>query len=625
MTTQETQVTGQPIAVDPVPEQRHGDIALSLKTVGDLRGHSFFIPSYQRGYRWEKDQVLALMNDLHDFEKRSNDDPKKFYCLQPLVVMKQEKDGWGVVDGQQRLTTIFLILNRMSPAEPPLFQIRYERHPETEQGLAGLLESVSSNHHATSPDLYFIQQADKTIQDWMQTHPGTKLTSLTKCDGNSPCAKFIWDEIRSNSEAIQAFIRLNSGKIRLKDSELIRASLLQSRVLPEGERQRIAIEWDRMEHRLQYPEFWSFLNGKGQAPDSRIELLFSLVAKNEAQKNSSDRKIFDEFFEQLKTTDKSAAITGREKLWAEVDGLFDTLEEWFEDHGLFHLIGILIDLRGQDQQKQRDLILELRDASNPSQPPPQKPKTKTEFVKCLKQKIRNEVFPDLEPTESVKTSLEKLNYGKDDLQIRRVLLCLNLATLLADETKTARFSFAAYQRDNWDIEHIRATNTGELETVPDGELRDTIQMLRNYLLHLDSKKEYSKELDLAHEDKMKSSDRTRLNKCYETLYDILQKIAKKDAENEDSMEASNNIKNLTLLDCGTNRGYGNSWFMVKRRWVLDIEHKKYLLPCTRNVFTKSYSKAPGSLLHWTSTDADDYLEAIAKVLTEFFKDTWEAK
>ena len=100
MTTQETQVTGQPVAVDPVPEQRHGDIGLSLKTVGDLHDHSFFIPSYQRGYRWEKDQVLALMNDLHDFEKRSNNDPKKFYCLQPLVVMKQGKDGWEVVDGQ---------------------------------------------------------------------------------------------------------------------------------------------------------------------------------------------------------------------------------------------------------------------------------------------------------------------------------------------------------------------------------------------------------------------------------------------------------------------------------------------------------------------------------------------
>ena len=187
----------------------------------------------------------------------------------------------------------------------------------------------------------------------MQTHPGTKLPSLTKCDGNGPCAKFIWYEIRSHSEAIQTFTRLNAGKIRLKDSELIRASLLQTGVLPEGERQRIAIEWDRMEHRLQNPEFWSFLNGKGQAPDSRIELLFSLIAKNDPQKNSSDRKIFDEFFDQLKSTDKSAAITAREKLWAEVDGLFDTLEEWFEDHALFHLIGILIDLRGQDQQKQR--------------------------------------------------------------------------------------------------------------------------------------------------------------------------------------------------------------------------------------------------------------------------------
>jgi hypothetical protein len=97
------------------------------------------------------------------------------------------------------------------------------------------------------------------------------------------------------------------------------------------------------------------------------------------------------------------------------------------------------------------------------------------------------------------------------------------------------------------------------------------------------------------------------------------------AEISEPLEASDGIKNLTLLDCGTNRGYGNSGFAVKRSWILGIDWTKYLLPCTRNVFTKSYSKAPGSLLHWTQMDADDYLEAIAGVLTEFFKDTWETK
>ena len=610
MTTQETQLTGQPIAVDSVPEQRHGDICLSLKSIGDLRGYSFFIPSYQRGYRWEKDQVLALINDLHDFEKRRDDNHKKFYCLQPLVVMERAKDEWEVVDGQQRLTTIFLILNRMPPVEPPLFQIRYERHPETEQGLAGLLKSLTSNHHATSPDLYFIQQADKTIQDWMQTHPETKLTSLTNREGNGPCAKFIWNEISNHGEAIHAFTRLNSGKIRLKDSELIRASLLQSGILAENLRQRIAIEWDRMECRLQNPEFWSFLNGKGKAPDSRIELLFSLLAKNKGQ---GDRKIFDEFFLRLNSSEKPA--DEREKLWQEVDELFGTLEEWFDDHCLFHLIGFLIDLRGHKPQERSRLILDLRDASKPSQPPPQKPKTKKEFITYLKQEIRKEVLPDPKPTESVKSFLDGLNYGDSDAQIRRVLLCLNLATLMADKTQTARFSFAAYQEDDWDIEHIRATASREPETAE--ELRNVIKMMVEY-----HKTTNPNSVNLVSDDDQKTLDKDTSDQ--ESLANLYRNLRDK-IEGEDEFQASDKIKNLTLLDSETNRSYGNSPFAMKRQRILGVDRKKYLLPCTRNVFTKSYSRAPGSLLHWTQTDANDYLEAMVNVLTEFFKDTWDTK
>lgn len=70
--------------------------------------HHYIIPSYQRGYRWGKDEVEALLDDVYNFL----DDPKNHassYWLQPIVVRAIE-GKWEVVDGQQRLTTIFLIL-----------------------------------------------------------------------------------------------------------------------------------------------------------------------------------------------------------------------------------------------------------------------------------------------------------------------------------------------------------------------------------------------------------------------------------------------------------------------------------------------------------------------------------
>ena len=78
----------------------------------------FNIPNYQRGYRWEKEHVQALLNDLQEFALKDNKGKDEFYCLQPIVVRKnnilsqeQGHDVFDLLDGQQRLTTLWLILN----------------------------------------------------------------------------------------------------------------------------------------------------------------------------------------------------------------------------------------------------------------------------------------------------------------------------------------------------------------------------------------------------------------------------------------------------------------------------------------------------------------------------------
>ncbi|MDR2510308.1 MAG: DUF262 domain-containing protein, partial [Spirochaetaceae bacterium] len=60
---------------------------IELKSIGELLGMNFFIPSYQRGYRWDKQQVEDLLNDIYAFASKDNE-AKEFYCLQPIVVKK---------------------------------------------------------------------------------------------------------------------------------------------------------------------------------------------------------------------------------------------------------------------------------------------------------------------------------------------------------------------------------------------------------------------------------------------------------------------------------------------------------------------------------------------------------
>ena len=81
---------------------------LRLRPVADLLHERFFVPEYQRGYRWTPRQVRALLDDLDAF-RRSVRTADGYYCLQPIVVREREDGSWEVVDGQQRLTTLRLI------------------------------------------------------------------------------------------------------------------------------------------------------------------------------------------------------------------------------------------------------------------------------------------------------------------------------------------------------------------------------------------------------------------------------------------------------------------------------------------------------------------------------------
>ena len=86
--------------------------------VCNLLEHNFFIPNYQRGYRWEKQQVVDLLDDLKEFIDNTEGNSSNFYCLQPIVVklcdtetLKAEQLNstndnniwYEVIDGQQRL------------------------------------------------------------------------------------------------------------------------------------------------------------------------------------------------------------------------------------------------------------------------------------------------------------------------------------------------------------------------------------------------------------------------------------------------------------------------------------------------------------------------------------------
>ncbi|WP_367932444.1 DUF262 domain-containing protein [Enterocloster citroniae] len=148
------------------------DNVLTLKTVNELSEFSFFIPSYQRGYRWTTKEVEDLLNDINEFKPRLIDDTdeKTWYCLQPIVVKNREENIYEVIDGQQRLTTIYLILTYLNQdfvesRRDKIFQIDYETRDKTRIFLENL--GVYTKEY-DNIDFYYINEAFTKIVDWFE-------------------------------------------------------------------------------------------------------------------------------------------------------------------------------------------------------------------------------------------------------------------------------------------------------------------------------------------------------------------------------------------------------------------------------------------------------------------------
>lgn len=575
------------------------DFTLETRAVGRLLTPEmrFLIPSYQRGYRWEADQILALLNDLKEFE--GEPEASAFYCLQPLVVARNGSE-WEVVDGQQRLTTLFLVLRHLNQGRN-LFGIRYARHPHVDGGLHGLLlasAGSSGGIRFVSPDRHYLENADRIISAWLEENPECLRNTLMAADGR--CAKFIWYEL-SRHDAVETFKNLNAGKIRLTDAELIRALLLRKGELPDEDRQQIALRWDQIERKLQEPEFWSFLTMSGES-ENRIDWLFRLVESHDSGKQfdkasgSGNRQVFDSVLTRFKFDN------GRQQFWNSVEHVFSTLEEWFVDDRLFHVVGLLV-MQGASLN---ELLLDARLG-------------KKGLWQRLKKKARHRLFDSDMTRSGMAPALEDIAYG--DRNTRHVLICLNIATLSFDESRSVRLSFHGYNSKPWDIEHIRATASAEPRTLP-----DYVETLKAIAAYLTTHRHERVEIDQykAISDALVEVKGERPEGRKERLAGIYRRLRDQIEGKDEDIGAYDGLRNLTLLPADMNRSIGAQPFCVKRVHILERDLRgTYLLPCTRHVFSKSFTPSPSNLIYWTISDAEGYMKAIVAIFDRFFADTWE--
>ena len=80
--------------------------SISIKELADKQTQ-YIVPIYQRNYAWGKDEIDALVQDIRTAQERR---PKQNYYIGSLIVYKRHDGSYEVIDGQQRLTTLSILL-----------------------------------------------------------------------------------------------------------------------------------------------------------------------------------------------------------------------------------------------------------------------------------------------------------------------------------------------------------------------------------------------------------------------------------------------------------------------------------------------------------------------------------
>lgn len=434
---------------------------LEEKIISEITGN-FTIEAYQRGYRWGKDEVEYLLEDIKEIP-----DGQK-YCLQPVVV-KNVNGIYELIDGQQRMTTLYLIMKYLKAYIDIKYSIEYTTR-KSENGHMGskeLLEKIDMIDDLSSPssniDELFIKKSYCTIKKWFNGEKSKMMSFAIKLQNY---VTIIWYEVDDDEDSVSIFTRLNIGKINLTNAELVKALFLsrgkkdlEGRYagnpygIEEKKQHEIALGWDSMEKDLHDEKFWTFItNEKSDRYPIRMELLFDMIEMKPSNENNF--YTFNKFYERFKKSDN------RYNTWELIERYMQQLKEWYNDFNLFHHIGFLV-ATGTSVKSLLDIAMNI---DNPIK--------KSDFRLKVLDMIRDRmVFINGEKDNNEEIDYAELNYEKHSEFIQRILLLFNIETIRQKGDENIRFPFDRYKNEGiWSLEHIHAQNSESLKTNQEWEV-----------------------------------------------------------------------------------------------------------------------------------------------------------
>ncbi|MCM1519843.1 MAG: DUF262 domain-containing protein [Lachnoclostridium sp.] len=555
----------------------------------------FRIPSYQRGYRWTSDEVTRLLDDIYEHRDNQNS-----YYLQPIVVKRLSNEDviddlaeYELIDGQQRLTTLYLIISSLKewiPKVNPNYSIAYDTRESSWTYLNSLFTDPQQAESEMNRyiDYRYLYNAYRTIQKWLNDKVDPTSVGIDLYQLLSTKVKVLWYEVDKTENGHELFKRLNIGRIPLTNAELIKALFLNRNSLKSVRSEKnlnqheIALLWERMEQELRNSEFWAFLtNAKPGKYPTRLELIFDMMSKKRTNEREKYYTFF--YFNDLITGGKKTV----EELWDEIVYYFDTLKVWFEDRELYNRAGCLV-IFGD---KISSLIEDTKDMK------------KTARLKFLEGRIQHRLVNA--------DDVLSLRYGTvaDNTSIKNILTWFNIKTM---DNSEERFPFYRFKKaPGWSLEHIHAQNSEGLHFE-----RERHSWLSRQLAAIDALPQSDEIMKIKADVESAIEMEAIGGVLFNDLFGRVTALFTANLKDEDQDANMHSIKNLALLKTDANASLNNSVFEVKRNDIANLDRQGYFIPvCTRNVFTKYYSPAGENQPYlWTDRDRDAYYDEIMRIV-----------
>jgi len=564
----------------------------------------FLIPTYQRGYKWVSDgkggQVDILLKDIFEAYKAGKDR----YYLQ-FLTLKCKDQRLEVIDGQQRLTTLTILLSVIYYVDNAPQEENYSSGKLNYQTRQNFVEKYiynnvqqllkaadwnefrNQNEEHDNQDVYFIFKAAKAIHDFITIRLADDIRQFSDFLNNK--VHLIVNLLDESLSSERLFINVNKG-VKLKDEDLVKGMLI-TRVPLEFKNPKFRVteveinelrtnlgrQWDELSNWAFREDTMAFFKIKSN--EDRLDWLIHL-AYPEVENMESRYPMFD-YLDSLNIQTNTSATD----VFGNIRGTKMMLNDWQAEPEIANLLGFVLHALGSP----KTLVLwrELKKFG-----------TKQAVLNYLKKEAKK-----LLPLDRDGNFKNDLNYEEDYDRIFNVFLMMDITKFLPLGSKSsAPYNFGKIAFGDWTLEHIFPQNAKELKAI-DKLSKEDLKIVQ--------------ELIPKNQESLKSNLGIISDQML-TLYDKIKasvkecEITKEQREYLGQLLSTSapdlhTVGNLALLERHINSGLSNHFFNEKRKiLVKKISDGKFVPFHTYDVFSKLIVEAETGLHVWSKEDIQSH-------------------